>query len=223
MEFSDVKKQLDDLFASNLAIQKTSTKDVREVSAHVFRRLKKIDSTEILQICEQLLALNLWRYQVVAFDWAFRLRKSYKKETFEIFERWLFTYVSGWSDCDDFCTHAFGYFLLDFPEFAHSVESWATHPDFWVRRASAVIWIIPIKHKQVEAKIPIHFANLLFEDEHYLVLKGYGWMLKVLSTIDPQSVKDYVWSNRASMPRLALRYAIEKFDSQTRKNMMSRV
>lgn len=223
MEYLDIIKQLDDMFASNQAVAKTSTMDVREVSAQMFNRIKKMESTEILNICEQLLSRNSWRYQVVAFDWAFKLRKYYKKETFDIFERWLFNHVSGWSDCDDFCTHAFGYFLLDFPEFTPRVEAWATHPDFWVRRASAVIWIIPIKKKQIDAKIPIHFANLLFEDEHYLVLKGYGWMLKVLSTIDPQAVKDYVWSNRDSMPRLALRYAIEKFDPQTRKNMMSRV
>ena len=35
-------------------------------------------------------------------------------------------------------------------------------------------------------------ADALLVDDHHLVLKGYGWMLKVLSVVDPSMVKDYL-------------------------------
>ncbi|MCW1890150.1 DNA alkylation repair protein [Vibrio chagasii] len=35
-------------------------------------------------------------------------------------------------------------------------------------------------------------ADLLLEDKHDLVQKGYGWMLKVLSQKEPQQVEGYL-------------------------------
>lgn len=57
-------------------------------------------------------------------------------------------------------------------------------------------------------------------DEYDLVLKGYGWMLKSLSQIDRSSVEQYLIKNHAVMPRVAYRYALEKFDKDTRKKLM---
>jgi len=45
---------------------------------------------------------------VIAFDFAYRMRRQYDNNTFAVFESWLEKYVRGWGDCDDFCTHAFG-------------------------------------------------------------------------------------------------------------------
>jgi 3-methyladenine DNA glycosylase AlkD len=53
---------------------------------------------------------------VIAFDWAYRLRRQYALQDFERFERWLETYVNGWGSCDDLCTHALGEHLRRFPE-----------------------------------------------------------------------------------------------------------
>jgi hypothetical protein len=42
-----------------------------------------------------------------------------------------------------------------------------------------------------------------------MVQKGYGWLLKEASRRHQKEVFDYVMRNRKSMPRTALRYAIE--------------
>jgi 3-methyladenine DNA glycosylase AlkD len=55
-----------------------------------------------------------------------------------------------------------------------------------------------------------------------MVQKGYGWMLKELSEQDQKRVFDYVMSKRATMPRTALRYAIEKMPADMRSKAMAR-
>lgn len=55
-------------------------------------------------------------------------------------------------------------------------------------------------------------SDALMNDSHYLVLKGYGWMLKVLSEAEPEKVYEYLIKNRNCMPRVAFRYALEKLD-----------
>lgn len=58
-------------------------------------------------------------------------------------------------------------------------------------------------------------------DEHDWVLKGYGWMLKSVSQIDQSAVEQYLIKNHAEMPRVAYRYALEKFDKDTRQKLMA--
>jgi len=58
------------------------------------------------------------------------------------------------------------------------------------------------------------------KDEHHLVLKGYGWMLKVLSQVEKDKVYEYLLKNKNIMPRVAFRYALEKVDEETRRRLM---
>lgn len=64
-------------------------------------------------------------------------------------------------------------------------------------------------------------SDLLMSDKHDLVQKGYGWMLKSLSQVDIDAVTDYLIDNHEQMPRTAYRYALEKYDKETRKKLMS--
>lgn len=51
---------------------------------------------------------------------------------------------------------------------------WTKDTDFWVRRASAVILIPCILKNDYEGINPFVISDHLLEDEHDLVLKGYG-------------------------------------------------
>jgi 3-methyladenine DNA glycosylase AlkD len=54
------------------------------------------------------------------------------------------------------------------------------------------------------------------------VLKGYGWMLKEASNNYQQEIFDYVQKKKKDMPRISLRYAIEKMPQEMRKIAMSK-
>lgn len=198
-----------------------TTGQVRSISSNMFRSIEDKSVDNVLQLCEQLLAERTSALGVVAYDWAFRVRKQYKADVFPVFEQWLKEYVSGWGSCDDFCTHAFGALLAQDNHLFQHVLTWTEHPDFWVRRAAAVILIYPIKQGKAQGLDPFTVADRLMHDPHYLVLKGYGWMLKVLSTVEPEQVHAYLLKNKSVMPRLSLRYAAEKFDQERKAAIMS--
>ena len=65
---------------------------------------------------------------------------------------------------------------------------------------------------------PFIISDRLMNDEHELVLKGYGWILKSVSQIDQPSVEQYLIKHLAVMPRVAYRYARDTLDKDTRKN-----
>lgn len=197
-----------------------TTSKVRSFSSKSYKSLEDKSINNVLELCEQLLDERKWELGVIAYDWAYRVRDQYNTETFFIFENWLKKYVTGWGDCDDFCTHAFGELLSKNNELFNYVINWAEHPDFFVRRAAAVILIYPIKKNRYDGINPFLISDILMKDNHNLVLKGYGWMLKVLSQVEPDNVYEYLFENKDIMPRIAFRYALEKFDEKTRINLM---
>jgi 3-methyladenine DNA glycosylase AlkD len=81
--------------------------------------------------------------------------------------------------------------------------------------------ILPIKKKVDMIVNPFEIADRLKNDPHYLVLKGYGWMLKVLSSTLPDQVIAYLDNNRDTMPRVAYRYALEKLDKRDKEYLMN--
>lgn len=215
---SEVKQQLGNLTKED----GLTTGTIRAISSRVFKIIKDKDINNVLSLCEELLDEKRWELGVVAYDWAFRMKKQYTDETFYIFERWLKKYVTGWGDCDDFCTHAFGELLSQNNSLFNQVIEWTNHPDFWVRRAAAVILIYPIKKGKFQDIDPFIIADKLMQDSHHLVLKGYGWMLKVLSSIQKDEVYRYLVINKNVMPRVSLRYAIEKFSKDEKVILMEK-
>jgi 3-methyladenine DNA glycosylase AlkD len=194
---------------------------VRKISQKYFSRVKGKPKEEIFQLCEELLETGYSEERTIAFDWAFRLKKKYDESDFSIFELWLKKHVNGWGSCDDFCVHALGEFIFQFPQYLQTVTEWTESDNLWMRRASAVVMIYSIRRdKYLESIFTI--ADSLLEDKDLMVQKGYGWMLKEASNKYPREVFQYVMAHKNVMPRTALRYAIEKLSPELRKKAMAK-
>lgn len=197
------------------------TADIRKLSARLYKDVKEKNIDNVLSLCEELLEEHSWGLGVIAFDWAYRVKAQYTEDTYEIFYSWLKKYVRGWGDCDDFCTHAFGELLRRYKTLFSKVKDWTKDEDFWVRRASAVILILAVLHNDYEGIDPFAISDSLLADKHDLVQKGYGWMLKSVSQVDAEAVIRYLMDNHDRMPRTAYRYALEKYDGETRRKLMA--
>ena len=196
------------------------TGDVRSLSARLFRGVKGSPARAVFDVCTELLEQRSWALGVIAYDFAYRVKSAYDADTFARFEGWLERYVRGWGDCDDFCTHAFGELICQQPQLAERAFARVDREAFWMRRAAAVALIPAIWHDVYPQMQPLRVADALMTDEDDLVRKGYGWMLKVLSTKEPGLVYDYLMRNQTVMPRVSYRYALEKMPADMKKALM---
>lgn len=216
----DVVEEANSRIGNQTKITGLTTGKVRSVSSALYKNIEDKSIDNILILCEQMLNERDWALGVIAYDWAYRVRKQYNNKTFLIFEKWLKKFVTGWGDCDDFCTHAVGELISQNNELFDKIVKWTEHSDFWVRRASAVSLIYPIRKDRYKKIDPFLISDILMNDEHHLVLKGYGWMLKVLSQAEPDSVFHYLLKKKEIMPRISFRYALEKFDEEKKICLM---
>jgi len=92
--------------------------------------------------------------------------------------------------------------------------------NLWERRIAVVCTYALIKERQFAHTLRL--ARTLIDDEHDLIQKAVGWMLREVGKRDERVLRQFLdkWSSK--MPRTMLRYSIEKFDKKTRDFYLGR-
>ncbi|MCX6225044.1 MAG: DNA alkylation repair protein, partial [Bacteroidia bacterium] len=111
-------------------------------------------------------------------------------------------------------------FIVKYPTYLAELKRFTLSENRWMRRAAAVTLIIPAARGKFLADV-LEIATLLLHDPDDLVRKGYGWMLKAAAESHRQEVFGFVLRHKATMPRTALRYAIEKMPAGMKAEAMN--
>jgi len=194
---------------------------VGSIGKEHFKTIKGLPKAEIFGLCDELWKSGYIEESIIACDWSYNLNKTFEPSDFKIFEEWIDGSVNNWASCDTFCNHTVGKFIEMYPRYLTELKRWTQSQNRWMRRASAVSLIIPGRQGKFLKDI-LEIADLLLLDQDDMVRKGYGWMLKVASNKHQKGIFDYVFANKALMPRTALRYAIEKMPAELKSKAMER-
>lgn len=198
---------------------KTGT--VTKIAKKYWKDVASREKAEIFDLCEELYRSGYTEEAFVVSAWVPHLADRYEPEDITVFRHWIDVYITNWATCDSFCNHAVGDFIEKFPAYVEELKRWTVSQNRWMRRASAVSLIVPAKHGKFLADV-LEIANLLLADGDDMVQKGYGWLLKEASRLHQQEVFLYVMRNKKSMPRTALRYAIELMPKEMKAEAMKK-
>jgi len=84
----------------------------------------------------------------------------------------------------------------------------------WDRRIAVVATLGLIRHGDYYDTLRL--AELLLDDEHDLIHKAAGWMLREVGKKSPITLERFLDKQVTKMPRTILRYAIERFSKEKR-------
>lgn len=86
---------------------------------------------------------------------------------------------------------------------------------WWHRRIAIVATWHFIKQRNLD--YTFHIATLLLHDTHDLIHKAVGWMLRECGKKNEPQLIQFLDAHVSSMPRVMIRYAIEKLNSEVQK------
>lgn len=150
-----------------------------------------------------------------------RYRKEFTPKVLRACKRWLSSnYSANWATTDEMCGVIIGPLLVKQPELIPEMRTWVTHRNLWVRRASIVGLLHPLRRGHA-LDLVYQIAKALHPDEEDLIHKAVGWALREAGKVDGERLEKYLRANVAMIPRTTFRYAIERFDSRTRAALMA--
>ncbi len=142
--------------------------------------------------------------------------ESERKELFELYFR-RHDRVNNWDLVDLGCLHMVGSYLIDKPR--DSLYELA-RSERWFERRTAILGTAYLIRKG-ETEDTFEIAEILVNDAEDLVNKGTGWMLRFAGDREPEKLRAFLDKHAATMPRVLLRYAIEKFDKAERDHYLA--
>jgi 3-methyladenine DNA glycosylase AlkD len=94
----------------------------------------------------------------------------------------------------------------------------AQSKNLWEKRISIISTYTFIKNHEFDTTLKI--SDILLNDEHDLIQKAVGWMLREIGKMDVKILEDFLKPRYNRMPRTMLRYAIEKFPETKRQKYL---
>lgn len=144
-----------------------------------------------------------------------RFKRGNEQDQRQIFDLYLenIEYVNNW-DLVDGSAH-----LIVGPWLEHRsrrrLYRMARSRHLWTRRIAIMSTYHYIKNAEFDDTLAL--AEILLKDEHDLIHKATGWMLREVGNRERAAEEAFLQKHYKVMPRTMLRYAIEKFPEQIRK------
>ena len=127
-------------------------------------------------------------------------------------------YVNNWDLVDSSAPYILGDYLK-----THSPNvlfRLAAAKSIWDRRIAIISTFAFIRDGQFDLTLKI--AEMLLNDKEDLIHKATGWALREVGKKDHQALLNFLDQHAGSMPRTALRYAIERLSPEERRLYLSR-
>ncbi|OGJ52190.1 DNA alkylation repair protein [Candidatus Peregrinibacteria bacterium RIFOXYB2_FULL_32_7] len=124
--------------------------------------------------------------------------------------------INNWDLVDLSAPKILGNFLLNHDR--KILYQLAQSENLWEKRIAILATYTFIKTNDFEDCLNI--VKLLLKDKHDLIHKASGWMLREIGKKDLKVEENFLKKYYKDMPRTMLRYAIEKFEVEKRKNFL---
>ena len=154
--------------------------------------------------------------------WVRRFAKEDEKGRRLIYRGYLArkAFVNNWDLVDSSAPQIVGGWLRHHPDERGKLAVLARSRELWDRRIAMLATFAFIRAGDLGPTLEI--AGLLVDDSHDLIHKAVGWTLREAGQREAVVLRDFLARHAATMPRTALRYAIEKLPAAERRHWMGR-
>ncbi|MBI5742582.1 MAG: DNA alkylation repair protein, partial [Candidatus Niyogibacteria bacterium] len=184
--------------------------------AKKFQDILLADAVKLLETREhehRMTALLILIYKYNAGD------KMLQKRIFDIYLSNT-KHINNWDLVDVTAEHIVGAWLCDRREKMAVLKKLARSKSLWERRIAILSTFHYLKRGSCTETLAV--AERLLHDEHDLIHKAVGWLLREVSKRCGEKFEEEFLKRRyKTMPRTMLRYAIERFPEARRKKYLA--
>lgn len=188
---------------------------IRKIAANYqdleFSEISKLTKSDIheIRLCGLVILTNQYKKSRNLKD---------KKHIFDFYMKEIKAgNVNNW-DLVDVTAPTIGEYLLHVEDPISLLKKLAKSKSLWERRASMIFTFAFLRAGELGPTYEL--AQFHLNDNHDLMHKAVGWMLREMGKRDPALLRDFLEQHCLDMPRTALRYSIEKLPERERKKWL---
>ncbi|MDP5026333.1 MAG: DNA alkylation repair protein [Aquiluna sp.] len=126
--------------------------------------------------------------------------------------------INSW-DLVDVSANRFGRFWEEDPNRIEKLIQRAKSPNLWIQRSAVILTFPMISNFDFEPTLEV--ARQLVYHPHDLIHKAVGWSLREVGKRELTPLRSFLEEFASTMPRTALRYAIEKLGESERQQWLT--
>jgi 3-methyladenine DNA glycosylase AlkD len=147
-----------------------------------------------------------------------RTPEARRRELLELYLR-RHDRITNWDLVDRAARDVVGRWLLAHPDDGATLDRLAASPVVWERRTAMIATMAHADAGQPDEALRV--AGLLIADRHDLIHKAVGWLLRCVGDREPTRLFAFLDDHAATMPRTALRYALEHSPDDVRRHYLT--
>lgn len=190
--------------------------DQRKIAKKYYREVAFSDIAKLLKS-------PIHEYRLTGlFLLVYRFEKDQEKDRKNIYEFYIrnIASVNNWDLVDSTTPNIIGEYLYTHPEEVKRLAVWAKSNNLWERRIAILATYTFIKKGDLSQTLRI--AEILMSDEHDLIHKAVGWMLREVGKRNQKTLLIFLRKYAGSMPRTMLRYSLERLSKEQKELFMNK-
>ena len=181
----------------------------RKAAFRALQQLPEIAHDGVWELAEALWAHPVHELRAAAVEvLAARTKHLRAGDTARVRE--LIREARTWALVDPLSISVAGHLVESFATSCQALDSWSTDVSFWVRRASMLALLRPLRAGAGDFDRFSRFADVMLEEREFFIRKAIGWVLREVSKKRPELVTEWIEPRLGRASGVTVREAVKK-------------
>lgn len=176
---------------SDLEFIGVTTAQLRRTVRGVLPKPRAFSRGQLRVLVEALWAAGPFEMRVAAMELLVAAKQHLVVEDLGLVER-LIREARTWALVDGLAAWVAGDIVERYREAATVLDRWAADEDFWLRRASLLALLVPLRRGEGDWDRFSRYADSMLEEREFFIRKAIGWVLREVGKRRPQVVADWL-------------------------------
>jgi 3-methyladenine DNA glycosylase AlkD len=206
---------------SELRFHGVDAKTIRQAAAAFKRAHRDLSRGELLALVTALWDTQWFDLRSVGLELLQRYHRELEPEDIDLLED-LLRRSKGWAHVDWLSTSIIGPLVERDPTLLNTLDAWSEDEDFWVRRASMLALLRPLRRGEGDFDRFARYASGMVEEREFFIRKAIGWILREVSKKRPKLSHGFLREHIDRVSGLTLREGSKYLPESQRERLLAR-
>jgi 3-methyladenine DNA glycosylase AlkD len=205
---------------SDLEHYGASVPAIRRVATRLKAAHPELDHDELVAVVELLWLDPVHERRMAAVELLDAYVDRLGPDDMALFER-LLRDARTWALVDGLAASVVGTVVDRSPTAASVLDRWSVDEDFWIRRASLLALLVPLRQGAGDFARFGRYADLMLDEKEFFIRKAIGWVLRDTSKRRPDLVFEWLLPRASRCSGVTLREAVKYLPEDQRAAVLA--